>query len=85
MKTKLSPFTSRGRKSVSFVAKDSLPIKLCADEVRGGEAEFTIVPKGVQHKPIAEKETHVALLESKPVLNTGNVRNERTVVDLGWV
>lgn len=47
--------------------------------------EFIIVPRGVEHKPVAEEETHVMLLEPKSTLNTGNVRNDRTVSDLDWV
>jgi mannose-6-phosphate isomerase-like protein (cupin superfamily) len=41
--------------------------------------EFIIVPRGVEHLPVAERETHVLLFEPKSTLNTGNVRNERTV------
>ena len=41
--------------------------------------ELVVVPKGVEHCPLAEGETHVVLVEPKTVLNTGNVRNERTV------
>ena len=41
--------------------------------------EFLVVPKGVEHKPSAEQEAHVLLLEPKSTLNTGNIRNERTV------
>ena len=41
--------------------------------------EFIIVPRGVEHLPVAERETHVMLFEPKTTLNTGNVRNERTV------
>jgi len=37
---------------------------------------------GVDHLPIASEETHVVLLEPKSTLNTGNVRNERTVSEL---
>jgi len=44
--------------------------------------EFIIVPKGVEHKPRADEETHIMLLEPKTTLNTGNVRNERTVEEL---
>ena len=44
--------------------------------------EFIIVPKGVEHKPRADEETHIMLLEPKSTLNTGNVRNERTVENL---
>jgi mannose-6-phosphate isomerase-like protein (cupin superfamily) len=41
--------------------------------------ELIVVPKGVEHCPLAEGETHVVLIEPKTTLNTGNVRNERTV------
>lgn len=44
--------------------------------------EFIIVPKGVEHKPRADEETHIMLLEPKSTLNTGNLRNERTVENL---
>jgi mannose-6-phosphate isomerase-like protein (cupin superfamily) len=44
--------------------------------------ELLVVPKGVEHCPLAEGETHVVLVEPKTVLNTGNVRNERTVEQL---
>ncbi len=44
--------------------------------------EFFIVPRGVEHKPIADEEVHLMLLEPKTTLNTGNVRNERTVAEL---
>ena len=44
--------------------------------------EFIIIPRGVEHLPSAEKETHVMLLEPKTTLNTGNVVNERTVETL---
>ena len=43
------------------------------------EGEFVIVPRGVEHKPVAEEEAQVLLLEPGSTLNTGNVRNERTV------
>jgi mannose-6-phosphate isomerase-like protein (cupin superfamily) len=41
--------------------------------------EFLIVPRGVEHRPVAEAEAHVLLFEPASTLNTGNVRNERTV------
>jgi mannose-6-phosphate isomerase-like protein (cupin superfamily) len=41
--------------------------------------ELVIVPRGVEHKPAAEEETHVLLFEPASTLNTGNVRNERTI------
>jgi quercetin dioxygenase-like cupin family protein len=46
--------------------------------VRLGEGEFVIIPRGVEHKPVAEEEAHVLLFEPKTVLNTGDVVEERT-------
>jgi mannose-6-phosphate isomerase-like protein (cupin superfamily) len=43
------------------------------------EGEFLIVPRGVEHRPVAEDEAHVLLFEPASTLNTGNVRNERTL------
>ena len=45
--------------------------------LEGGE--FLIVPRGIEHRPVAEEEAHVLLFEPSTVLNTGNVTNERTV------
>jgi mannose-6-phosphate isomerase-like protein (cupin superfamily) len=47
-----------------------------------GPGELIVVPKGVEHRPVAEEETHVVLIEPKTTLNTGNVRNERTLDEL---
>ena len=44
--------------------------------------EFIIIPRGVEHLPSADEETHVMLLEPKTTLNTGNVVSERTVKEL---
>lgn len=41
--------------------------------------EFFIVPKGVEHRPVAEEEVYLLMFEPASTLNTGNVRNERTV------
>ena len=45
-------------------------------ELRAGE--FLIVPRGVEHRPVAEREACVMLFEPATTLNTGDVRNERT-------
>jgi len=42
------------------------------------EGEFLIVPRGVEHRPVAEREVHVLLFEPAGTLNTGNVRGELT-------
>ena len=44
--------------------------------------EFIVVPRGVEHKPVAEEETSVMLFEPASTLNTGNVTDEMTVAEL---
>lgn len=65
-----------------LVVKGQLVLELREQDVVLEEGEFFIVPRGVEHKPVAEEEVHVLLFEPKSTLNTGNVRNERTVEDL---
>lgn len=47
-----------------------------SERVRKGE--FIVIPRGVEHCPVAEREVQVLLFEPAETLNTGNVRNERT-------
>lgn len=49
------------------------------------EGEFVVVPRGVEHRPVAEVEASVMLFEPADTLNTGNVRDERTVEELDRV
>ena len=44
--------------------------------------EFLIVPRGVEHRPVADEEVHVMLFEPASTLNTGDVQSERTVAQL---
>lgn len=43
------------------------------------EGEFLIVPRGVEHRPVAEEEVHVLLFEPAGTVNTGNAGGERTL------
>ena len=52
------------------------------DDVVLEPGEMFIVPRGVEHKPVAEIETHIMMFEPASTLNTGDVENERTVRDL---
>jgi mannose-6-phosphate isomerase-like protein (cupin superfamily) len=45
-------------------------------EVHPGE--LIVIPKGMEHMPSAEEETHIVMIEPKGTLNTGTIRNERT-------
>jgi mannose-6-phosphate isomerase-like protein (cupin superfamily) len=65
-----------------LVVKGSMLIKLRDQDIFLKEGEFVIIPRGVEHLPVAEEEAHVLLLEPKTTLNTGNIDNERTVANL---
>ncbi len=65
-----------------LVIKGHLHIKLREREIHLDAGEFTIIPRGIEHLPIADEETHVLLLEPKSTLNTGGVVNARTMKDL---
>ena len=62
-----------------LVVKGEIRIELRDRAVQLREGEFFIVPRGVDHRPVAEVETHVLLFEPASTLNTGNVRTGKTV------
>jgi len=68
-----------------LVVKGRLQIQLRDKDVWIDEGEFLIVPKGVEHRPVAPDEVQVLLFEPTSTLNTGNIRNERTVADLSTI
>jgi mannose-6-phosphate isomerase-like protein (cupin superfamily) len=61
-----------------LVVKGAMDMHLRDRVIHLGEGDFFIVPRGVEHKPVANEEAHVLLFEPAGTLNTGNVRNERT-------
>ncbi len=65
-----------------LVIKGSFKMEFRDSTVELAEGEFLIVPKGVEHKPVAEREVWVLLFEPAATLNTGNVLNERTKASL---
>lgn len=68
-----------------FVVKGQLLIKFEDKDVLLDEGEFIVIPKGVEHLPVADQEVHVMLIEPKTTLNTGNIVNERTVENLNTI
>lgn len=62
-----------------LVVKGNLLMKLRDKDIEVKEGEFIIIPKGVEHKPVADEEVHLLLVEPKSTLNTGNVEDEKTV------
>lgn len=65
-----------------LVVRGRMRMQLRDGDVMVGPGEFIIIPRGVEHKPVADEETEVVLFEPNSTLNTGNVRNERTVPQL---
>ena len=61
-----------------LVLRGELTMRLRDGDVVIREGEFFIVPRGVEHLPVAEEEVHVLLFEPATTVNTGNLRNERT-------
>lgn len=66
-----------------LVLKGTLLMRLRDRDVAIHAGEFFIVPRGVEHLPVAEQEVHLLLFEPASTLNTGNIRNERTLDELG--
>ena len=65
-----------------LVVKGTLRMKFRDHEAVVREGEFVIVPRGVEHLPVADEEVHIVLIEPRTTLNTGNIQNERTVSQL---
>jgi len=65
-----------------FVVKGKLLIKLREQDIELQKGEFVIIPRGVEHLPIAEEEAHIMLIEPKTTLNTGNAEDDRMIQDL---
>lgn len=61
-----------------LVIKGRLQIKLRDGDLWLEPGELAVIPRGVEHCPVAEEEAHVLLLEPKSTVNTGNLANERT-------
>ena len=61
-----------------YVVKGTLKILLRDQTIELSEGEFFIVPRGVEHLPVADEEVWVLLFEPATTLNTGNIVNEKT-------
>jgi mannose-6-phosphate isomerase-like protein (cupin superfamily) len=70
---------------VFIVIEGKMVIKFRDGEVNLGKGEMFVVPKGVEHKPYAEKECHIMLVEPKGVVNTGNAEGELTAENDVWI
>ena len=68
-----------------FVHKGALTIRYEDRDVYLSEGDIHIVPKGVPHKPVADAECEILLIEPAGTLNTGDAGGERTVTDEKWI
>ena len=70
---------------VFFIIKGNMIIEFKDRVVELTKGEMYVVPKGVEHKPYAEKECHIMLIEPRGIVNTGQITNERTAVNDNWI
>ena len=70
---------------VFLVLKGRLEIQLPAGSVYLNEGEMFVVPKGVQHRPVAASECHILLVEPAGTVNTGDVVDEKTAPTDRWI
>ena len=68
-----------------LVVKGDMRLEFPDSTVDVGEGEFIIVPRGIQHRPVADKECHILIFEPASTLNTGNVKDEFTVEEPEWI
>jgi mannose-6-phosphate isomerase-like protein (cupin superfamily) len=68
-----------------LVVKGSMRLEFSDNTVDVGEGEFIIVPHGIQHRPVADKECHILIFEPASTLNTGNVEDAFTVEEPEWI
>lgn len=65
-----------------WVTKGSIRICLRDKDIELNEGEFCVIPRGVEHKPVADEVAEVVLFEPAATLNTGNTRGEYTLENL---
>ncbi len=68
-----------------LVIEGSMRIDFREGAVELSEGEMVVVPRGKEHKPFAEQECKVLLIEPVETVNTGDAGGERTVADLEWI
>ncbi len=68
-----------------LVMRGTLRMELRDRTVTIAPGEFFIVPRGVEHRPVADEEVHVVLFEPADTQHTGNVVTEKTRTTLEWI
>ena len=65
-----------------YVVKGSFDMQMRDKTITVNAGEFLIMPRGIEHRPVAKQEVEIMLFEPATTLNTGNIENEMTVKDL---
>jgi mannose-6-phosphate isomerase-like protein (cupin superfamily) len=73
------------KKALCVVFEGDLRIDFRDGAVRISAGEMFVVPKGIEHKPYADKEVKLLLIEPRGVLNTGDEGGERTAKNNIWI
>jgi mannose-6-phosphate isomerase-like protein (cupin superfamily) len=68
-----------------LIVKGKLEIHFRDGMISLNEGEMYVVPKGVEHKPVAETECHILLIEPVGTVNTGDVVSDRTALNNVWI
>jgi mannose-6-phosphate isomerase-like protein (cupin superfamily) len=77
--------THENEEEMFFVIRGELIVKFRDKDVTLNDGEFLIIPRGIEHMPVAQNEVHVMLIEPKTTLNTGDIKNDRTVEKLEFI
>ena len=70
---------------VFIIIDGKMNIELRDETIKLSKGEMYVVPKGVEHKPYAEKECQIMLIEPKEVVNTGKIKNKYTSPNDIWI
>jgi mannose-6-phosphate isomerase-like protein (cupin superfamily) len=68
-----------------LVVRGRLAIDLRDRTLELNEGDFCVIPKGVEHRPRADEEAQILMIEPKSTLNTGDARDQRTRERLDWI
>lgn len=68
-----------------FILEGELVIEFRDGPVTLKQGEMLVIPKGIEHKPYAQEECHLMLIEPAGTINTGDAGGELTTVDEAWI
>ena len=68
-----------------LVIRGRLTLEMRDGSVTLEPGEMVVIPRGVEHRPVAEEETHILLIEKKGIRHTGDVVEARTVAEYEWI